>query len=139
MKRYLLDTDTFTHYLHDHPKVVTRVIRELSSEVNLSVITVEEVWGGWMAKLNRAKTPREIGAAYHRLAETVDRMRQWNVISFDVVCATRYLSLRKMKLNGGNNDLKIGAIALERNATVVTCNRRDFARIPGVVTEAWTI
>lgn len=51
----------------------------------------------------------------------------------------RYSALKKQKLNVGGNDLKIAAIALEVGATVATRNRRDFARIPGIVTEDWSV
>ena len=42
MNRYLFDTETFSHFLRDHPNVVLRLIRELSSDVFVSIITVEE-------------------------------------------------------------------------------------------------
>jgi type 1 glutamine amidotransferase len=44
-----------------------------------------------------------------------------------------------MRLNVGMMDLRLGAIALENNLTVVTRNGRDFARVPGVQTEDWSL
>jgi tRNA(fMet)-specific endonuclease VapC len=46
--------------------------------------------------------------------------------------------LLKMRLNVKKNDLRIAAIALEADATVVTANARDFARVPGLLVEDWT-
>ena len=80
-----------------------------------------------------------MSSAYGRLTDTVHQLRQWRVVSFDTAAIAKYESLKKAKLNVGGNDLRIAAIALERNAIVVTCNRRDFARIPGIVTEDWTL
>lgn len=139
MSNYLFDTDTFSHYLQDHPAVLARVIRNLSSHLFLSIISVEETWDGWQAVLRRAKTPAQMRSAYDRLTEVIQELRRWPVVSFDTTAIARYESLKKAKLNVGGNDLKIGAIALERNAIVVTCNQRDFGRIPGVVTEDWTV
>jgi len=37
----------------------------------------------------------------------------------------------------GANDLMTAAIALANNATLVTHNTREFARVPGLRTEDW--
>jgi tRNA(fMet)-specific endonuclease VapC len=39
----------------------------------------------------------------------------------------------------GTLDRKIGAIALANQLVVVTRNRRDFARIPALMLEDWSI
>jgi tRNA(fMet)-specific endonuclease VapC len=50
-----------------------------------------------------------------------------------------YDSLVNQKIRIGKQDLRIGAIALSINATVVTRNQRDFSQIPGLMLEDWTI
>ena len=39
----------------------------------------------------------------------------------------------------GANDCRIAASAVVRGYTVVTCNGKDFGRIPGVAFEDWTV
>lgn len=139
MTRYLLDTDTFSHYLRHNPTVVAAVVRHLADQVGVSIITVQEVWDGWAAVIGKAKTPDEAAAAYARLTDTLNELKNWPVVSFPAGAVARYAALKKQKLNVGANDLKIAAIALETGAVVVTHNRRDFERVPGVVVDDWVV
>jgi tRNA(fMet)-specific endonuclease VapC len=43
-----------------------------------------------------------------------------------------------MKLGVRTNDLRIAAIALGNSAIVVTRNRVDFERVPGLQVENWS-
>ncbi len=139
MSRYLLDTDTFSLYLRRNPAVVGALLRHLTDQVAVTIITVQEVWDGWAAVVARAKTPEQVAAAYARLTETLNEVNYWPVVSFPSGAVTRYAALKKQKLNVGSNDLKIAAIALETAAVVVTHNRRDFERVPGLTIEDWAV
>lgn len=139
MRRYVLDTDTFSLHLRNNPTVVAALVRHLADEVVVSTVTVEEVWDGWAAVIAEARTPDQVAAAYRRLTDTLNELRNWPVVSFPVAAVNRYAALRKQKLNVGANDLKIASIAIESGATVVTHNVRDFARIPGVVIDDWAV
>jgi tRNA(fMet)-specific endonuclease VapC len=139
VNRYLFDTDLFSLFFQNDVNVVRAVVSHVSDYVAVSVITIQEVWDGWALAISRAKTPDQIALGYSRLTATLNELRYWEVVSFPVGAVTRYAALKKQRLNVGGNDLKIAAIALEIGATVVTRNRRDFARIPGVVTEDWSV
>lgn len=136
---YLLDTDTFSLYLQKDANVSRAVFLHLASPMVISIITVREVWDGWAALISRAKNPSLLATTYTRLTETVNALNFWTVASFSLPAIARYETLKRQKLNVGGNDLRIAAIALELGATVVTRNRRDFARIPGVVIEDWSV
>jgi tRNA(fMet)-specific endonuclease VapC len=47
--------------------------------------------------------------------------------------------LKAKKIRISASDLRIAAIALENNATLVTRNRRDFQRVPGLLIEDWAV
>ncbi len=61
------------------------------------------------------------------------------VLSFTEQAIGRFEALRRMKLGVKANDLRIAAIAIENSAIVVTRNRKDFGRIPGLLIEDWSI
>lgn len=139
MNEYLLDTDMFSLFLRTDVNVVRTVIARMFDTLSVSVITVQEVWNGWAAAISRAKTPDQVALGYTRLAATLNELRNWQVVPFSVAAIARYEVLKRQNLNVGGNDLRIASIALEIGATVVTRNRRDFSRIPGVVLEDWSV
>lgn len=57
------------------------------------------------------------------------------VAEFDSAAAREFERLRSMRLRVGTMDLEIAAIALARNATLLSRNLADFRRIPGLSTE----
>lgn len=50
-----------------------------------------------------------------------------------------HLAFRAQKIKVGTQDLRIVAIALSQNATVITRNKRDFERIPALNIEDWSL
>jgi hypothetical protein len=44
-----------------------------------------------------------------------------------------------LRLRVGTQHLKIAAIALANHVTLLTRNRRDFARIPGLGVDDWSV
>jgi tRNA(fMet)-specific endonuclease VapC len=135
--RYLLDTDTFSLYLRQNPAIVQAIARHLSDDLAVTIITVEEVWSGWAAVINKARTAEQLASAYDRLTDTLNELRNWPVVPFPVGAVQRYAALKKLKLNVRANDMKIASIAIETGSVVVTHNTRDYSRIPGVRTEDW--
>lgn len=137
MSRYILDTDVFSHYLRQHPNLIRNILAHLADDLGLSVVSVGELWDGWASMIRKAKTPDQAAAAYDRLTETVNELKNWPVVSFSAGAIRRYAVLKAQKLNVGANDFKIAATALETGAVVITHNGRDFTRVPGLAVEDW--
>jgi tRNA(fMet)-specific endonuclease VapC len=140
---WIFDTDHVSLILRGHPKIIAR-LGQVSTQTSTTIITVQEIFNGWMGELNQPNTKREtILDQYHRLFLAMELLKRLPILELDASAFDRYEallvqnpSLRKKRLQ---KDLRIAAIALSCNAAVVTRNRRDFEQVPGLKLEDWTI
>lgn len=135
---FVLDTDTLTLFGHQHPKVVAQVAAH-AAEVAVTTLTIEEQFGGWFGQLHRAKTAVEQARISRRIATTAGLLATFEILAAEEPAIARADALFKLKLNVGRTDLRIAAVALEVNATVVTRNRQDFGRVPGLTIVDWSV
>jgi tRNA(fMet)-specific endonuclease VapC len=133
----ILDTVTLSLLERKDLAVLRRFLVVPPSEVAITVINVEEQMTGWQIYLRRAKTDKELAAAYERLANSVRVLSGMRILGFSEFAIARYKMLSAMKLNVGKMDLRIAAIALDAGATVITRNLGDFQRVPGLICENW--
>jgi tRNA(fMet)-specific endonuclease VapC len=140
MSRFLLDTDTLSLLEWGHLLVLQRVNSYPPADISLSAISIQEQIQGFIASLTRARNRQQIALAYDRL---VDRLLPvWSrfvVLPFPESAILRFEHLRSLRLNVGMMDLRIAAVALENGVTVVTRNRRDFGRVPGLTITDWSV
>jgi tRNA(fMet)-specific endonuclease VapC len=140
MSVYLLDTDMLTLIQFGQAAAVRRLATHPDSDVAVSVLSVQEQMKGWLARLNRLRTPPQFADWYDRLANRMFPVWQRNaLLSFPEPAILRFEQLRSLRLNVGNMDLRIAAVALENGLKVVTRNQRDFGRVPGLTTEDWSV
>jgi tRNA(fMet)-specific endonuclease VapC len=136
---YLFDTDTLTLYQRLHAAVVRNVFYHLADDIQVTSVTLEEQLSGWFTMMRSAKTPQQVETAHNRLSEAIRSLSLWDIVPFTVNAVTRYQDLLRQRLNVGGNDLRIGSIALETGAIVVTRNLRDYRRIPKLRCEDWSV
>ena len=131
---YLLDTDVLSQVLTPSPLpgLIARLAVVPSEQQFTSAITVGEmVYGAY-------RSPRR----EHFLRQLEERV--WpnvRVLSFNRSAGETYGRLRAELEQAGTPlaepDLRIAAIALPPDLTVVTGNVRHFARVPGLRVENW--
>ncbi|MCP4713448.1 MAG: type II toxin-antitoxin system VapC family toxin [Planctomycetes bacterium] len=105
-------------------------------DIAITIVTLEEQMRGRLAALNRRGA--DLTAAYSQLHATADYFCGLTILPFDAEAMKRYQRLRSQKIRVGALDLRIASIALEYNATLITRNRRDFERVPGLRFEDWS-
>ena len=101
-----------------------------------SIVTYEEQCRGWLAYIARATTMPQQIEAYARLSKHLKLYVKIPVLEFDEVAAKRFVVLKR-ELNVGPMDLKIAAIVLAHDATLLSRNLKDFRKVPGLNVENW--
>src|SRR5438105_3401039 len=79
-----------------------------------TIITIEEVLGGWYTQVRRARDDQQLARAYEALQQTVEFTRGIQLLPFDLPGIRRYRQLRTHHRRIGTNDLRIAAIVLEQ-------------------------
>jgi tRNA(fMet)-specific endonuclease VapC len=139
----VLDSDHLS-FLERPESDVGELIRKRldAARPELSVTTIvnfEEQARGRLAFLARAKKTSQIVEAYRRLEIHLDMYRSIPVLSFDQAAAARFEELRRARPRIGTMDLRIAAIALARDAKLLSRNLHDFQQIPGLKVADWTV
>jgi tRNA(fMet)-specific endonuclease VapC len=140
---WILDTDHVSLMLRNN-RAVTDRLDLVRSQTSVSIITVQEVFNGWVGQLNQPQNNRELLLAkYRQFYLATELFRKVKILEFDERAYDCYKhlieqnpALRKHRLQ---QDMRIAAIALVHGATVVTRNRRDFGLVPGLLIEDWSV
>lgn len=138
MPAFVLDTDTFSLFLKGHPRVCENVLGQPLDQTTTTIITVEEELGGWYSVLRKTKDHVALARTYRRMTETVEALSRFRLLTFTESVIARYEDLRKQHPRVCRNDLRIAAIDLENQLTLVTRNRLDFEQIEGLSFVDWT-
>lgn len=136
---FLLDTDHITLYREGNPHVIQRVRSIASAEFFVTIISFEEQVKGWLAQIHHAQAPLKVVWGYQSLQGTLRFFAGQEVLPFDETASLYFQRFQQQRIRVGTRDLRIAAIALANRCTVVTRNRRDFERLPGLSIEDWSV
>lgn len=131
MTHFMLDTNTVSYLVRQHPKVVQHLLDVPMSALSVSAITAGELLFG-IAALPAA---RRLQLGVTEFLERVD------VLPWDLRAAERYgevkATLQRQGALLGHLDLLIAAHALTVGAVLVTSDRA-FQRLTDLQVEDWT-
>ncbi len=139
---YILDTDHISIFDRGGPSaqaLLSRLARIDPNEVVTTIVTYEEQMRGWLGYVNKNSSIELQIEAYRRLEGQLANYRKITVISFDERAGRLFQDLRARHRRLGAMDLKIAAIAIVNQATVLTRNTKDFGQIADLAIEDWTI
>lgn len=131
MKRYMLDTNTVSHFLKQHPAVTRQVIAKPMANFCISAITEGELLFG-LAKRPEARSLHQIVHEF---------LRRMDVLPWDSTTAEDYGNMRaELARKGtllGSLDMLIAAHAISVDAVLVTSDQA-FQQVADLVVEDWT-
>jgi tRNA(fMet)-specific endonuclease VapC len=129
--KFLLDTDTCIYALKRQRGVLERLLAHSPADIAVSVITEAELRTGAAKSDAASKTGR--------LVENF--LRPLTILDFVSSDAATYAQIRaRLERSGkpiGPLDMLIAAHALARKLTLVSNNRKEFGRVPGLAIENW--
>lgn len=129
--RFLLDTNILSDLVR-HPQgvIANRIAQEGESSVCTSIIVAGELRCG-ASKRDSDRLTAQIEAILSAI----------EILPLEEPADRHYGKLRmNLERRGetmGPNDMLIAAHALSQDCAVVTANRREFSRIPGLKVENW--
>jgi tRNA(fMet)-specific endonuclease VapC len=141
--KYLLDTDHLTFLQRsaapEHAILVARLAQHAPADCGCSVVSFHEQAVGAHTYLSRARRAQDVVRGDQIVFEIVESFKALPVVPFDAAAGAVFDGLLQQRLRVATMDLRVASIALSRGLTTLTRNKHDFTRVPGVVTEDWTV
>ena len=120
---YILDTDCVSLILYNHPQLITNTAKH---QVAVTIITVQELFNGWVNRINDPSQVNNLPQLYSKFSTTVIYLQTMEISDFTPEADNCLRKLLKdnplLRKNRIQKDMRIAAIALSINATVVTRN-----------------
>ena len=138
MSLYILDTDQLSLLQRGHPAVQKHYDAHPPDHLAITIVTVEEQLRGRLAQVNKQPSGPLRCEAYERLRKAVADFCKINVLEYDAAADALFLNLKRRFPQLGSQDLRIAAVTLAHQATLVTHNQVDFGKLPELTTEDWT-
>lgn len=139
---YLFDTDHMSLIEHggiEYERIKAHLRTVPPDDVATTIISYEEQTRGWLARIAQMTIPERQVSVYSELKRQLRNYCDVAIVEFDTRAAVEFKRLRQEGIRIGTMDLKIAAIALANDATVITRNTRDFSRVPNLKFEDWSV
>jgi tRNA(fMet)-specific endonuclease VapC len=141
--KYLLDTDHISFLQRrsgrEYAALSVRMAPHAPADFAFSIISFHEQALGGHTFISRARTTVDVVRGYALLLEILQGFLVSPVLPFDAPASVVFDGFQAQRIRVATMDLRIAAIARSRNLVLLTRNTGDFSRVPGLVTEDWTL
>ena len=137
----LLDTDHLSVLKYTdnerYARLHGRLLAAAPEPIGTTIVNVEEQMRGWLAAIAKERTLLRQITTYRELADLFDFFAKINIVSLTAEAVDLFNGFRKSGVKVATMDLKTACVALANNALLLTANRRDFEKVPGLRFENW--
>lgn len=134
------DTNVLTEILLGNVGSVARAAAIPIHQQAVPVIVIEEIIRGRLNVIRQAEAGKakiSLERAYELFQETFSDTRRLQILAYSSQAESLYKQWKQQGVHISTHDLRIAAICVAHNAKLITRNRRDFERIPGLAVEFW--
>lgn len=141
--KFLLDTDHISILQKQTGPEYTAIINHIASvqrgDIVFCIVSFHEQVLGCNAYLAQAKTSADVERGYRMFDRVLAAFAAAHVLPYDRTASAVFDTLVAQRVRIATMDLRIAAIALSQGLILVTRNSRDFRKVPGLVSEDWTV
>jgi tRNA(fMet)-specific endonuclease VapC len=134
------DTDVLVEILDGNADVLARLATIPAREQAVPIVVAEEILRGRLNAVRQAESRKlrvTLPLAYEFLHQSLVALRG---VAFLLCTDEADLQFREWRSQGirvATHDLRIAAICVVHRARLISRNRRDFDRVPGLDVEYW--
>jgi tRNA(fMet)-specific endonuclease VapC len=134
------DTDVLVKILRGNPAIVERASSISSDEQSISIVVVEEIVRARLNAIRQAEAGNlriTVPRAYDLFERSLQELRHFTVLPFTSDAESIFDEFRSRRIRVATHDLRIAAISIAHRVKLISRNRRDFDRVPGLDVEYW--
>lgn len=134
------DSDVLSSMFIGEPAISLRASLIPIDEQSVPIVVIEELIRGRLNTIRQAEAGKatvSIERSYELLELTIAALRKITVLPYNSKAHSLFLQWRDQKIKVGTHDLRVAAICIAHSAKLISRNRRDFDKIPGLLVEYW--
>ena len=136
----VFDTDILSLVFRGNSAYQSQFNAIVAADRYVSVVNCEEVYRGRLNAIRQADARRnlpEFITAYDELRITIGQLGRLQVLPYNQLAHDLFTKWRAAKVRIGTQDLRIAAICVAHDATLVSRNQRDFDKVPALKLSVW--